>query len=93
MKKIHSCTDGYPSCRKAEANGEFCVNKCEAAGKMTDTNTKEIKQTPEPITDAYNQGKEAFLRGDDISLNPYDDRDAQFDDWRGGWMDEYVETK
>lgn len=50
-----------------------------------------IAKTPE--VGAYQQGKEAFHCGYNISLNPYDELDAQYDEWRGGWMDEYAETK
>jgi ribosome modulation factor len=45
------------------------------------------------VSDAYLLGCEAFLRGDDISLCPYDESDAQSDEWKHGWMDEYVESK
>lgn len=31
---IRQCPDGYPSCRKAEATGEWCRGECEA-GKRT----------------------------------------------------------
>lgn len=27
---MRSCPDGYPSCRKAEAEGEWCKGECEA---------------------------------------------------------------
>ena len=29
---LRQCPDGYPSCRKAEATGEWCVGQCEAEG-------------------------------------------------------------
>jgi len=40
------------------------------------------------MTDAYQQGREAYLRGDDISLNPYDERDDQFTEWEDGFYDD-----
>ena len=36
---------------------------------------------------AYEEGADAYYRGDDISMNPYDDRDAQFDEWEDGYSD------
>lgn len=30
---IKQCTDGYPTCRKAEATGQWCLNHCEAINK------------------------------------------------------------
>lgn len=32
LKRI-SCDDGYPSCRQAEATGEWCVGECVASTK------------------------------------------------------------
>ena len=37
------------------------------------------------MTDAYQQGFEAYERGEDV--NPYDDRDAQLDEWEEGQAD------
>ncbi len=34
---------------------------------------------------AYSEGREAFFRGDDISLNPYDGYDAQWDEQEDGY--------
>ena len=34
IKTIYICPDGYPSCRKAEAIGEFCKGKCECEGEI-----------------------------------------------------------
>lgn len=45
------------------------------------------------MSDAYQLGKEAHDRGDDFSLNPYDQSDAQYDEWRHGWFDAYAESK
>ena len=45
------------------------------------------------MSDAYSLGVEAFNRGDELDLNPYDHSDAQYDEWSYGWMDAYVETK
>ena len=43
------------------------------------------------MTDAYEQGREAYYRGDEAELNPYDDADAQWEQWRdgfwGGWLE------
>lgn len=36
------------------------------------------------MSNAYQMGCEAFNRGDDIDMNPFDDRDGQFDDWEDG---------
>lgn len=38
------------------------------------------------MDDAFTEGKEAFHRGDDLDMNPYDDMDYQFDEWEDGWM-------
>jgi len=35
---------------------------------------------------AYEEGREAFYRGDDIDTNPYDDQDAQHDEWEEGYF-------
>jgi len=40
------------------------------------------------MTDANELGRAAYLRGDDISLNPYDVRDAQHDEWDDGYEQE-----
>jgi len=40
------------------------------------------------MTDANDLGRDAYLRGDDISLNPYDERDAQHDEWEEGCRQE-----
>lgn len=45
------------------------------------------------MSDAYQLGQEAFERGEDMELNPYDDMDAQHDDWDFGWFDAYSESK
>ncbi len=37
--------------------------------------------------DAYDQGTEAYERGDDSDMNPYDEADAQWDLWRDGFFD------
>ena len=39
------------------------------------------------IHDAYQEGYEAFQRGDFPEMNPYDDRDAQYDEWEEGYRD------
>jgi hypothetical protein len=36
---------------------------------------------------AYDKGREAYDRGDDSEMNPYDDADAQWDNWRDGFFD------
>lgn len=36
---------------------------------------------------AYEEGKEAFHRGEHIDTNPYDDRDAQWDEWDDGYIE------
>ena len=38
------------------------------------------------MMDAYHEGMDAFGRGDDINLNPFDDLDAQYDEWEDGWI-------
>lgn len=35
--------------------------------------------------DAFEEGRESYWRGDDIDMNPYDDMDAQFDEWEDGY--------
>lgn len=35
--------------------------------------------------DAFAEGREASRRGDAIDMNPYDEMDAQFDEWEDGW--------
>ena len=39
-------------------------------------------------SDAFALGQEAFHRGDGIELNPYDNLDAQSDEWYEGWLAE-----
>jgi hypothetical protein len=34
---------------------------------------------------ALEEGKEAYYRGDDLGMNPYDESDDQYDEWRDGW--------
>lgn len=44
---------------------------------------------------AFDDGVEAYHRGDGTELNPYDDHDAQFDEWEDGWFtarNTYTET-
>jgi hypothetical protein len=33
-KRIYACPDGYPSCRKSEAIGEWCKGKCDCAEEI-----------------------------------------------------------
>ena len=35
---------------------------------------------------AYKEGYEAFTRGDSTEMNPYDDRDGQYDEWLEGYI-------
>jgi len=35
----------------------------------------------------YDEGYEAFYRGDPPEMNPYDERDAQHDQWNQGYED------
>ena len=35
---------------------------------------------------AYNEGYEAFYRGDSPEMNPYDESDAQHEEWIEGYM-------
>ena len=37
------------------------------------------------INDPYHEGYEAFQRGDFPEMNPYDDRDAQHNEWEEGY--------
>jgi len=37
------------------------------------------------LEDAFALGFEAYNRGDGIDLNPYDDLDAQHEEWADGW--------
>jgi hypothetical protein len=37
------------------------------------------------MSDAYDMGYAAYERGDDIDMNPYDERDAQHDEWGDGY--------
>jgi hypothetical protein len=37
------------------------------------------------MSDAYQLGEDAALRGDDVDMNPYDERDAQHDEWEDGY--------
>lgn len=36
---------------------------------------------------AYEEGYEAFHHGDLPEMNPFDDRDAQYDEWEDGYSD------
>ena len=38
---------------------------------------------------AFEEGQDAYQRGDDMSLNPYDESDAQFDEWEDGYVSCY----
>lgn len=37
------------------------------------------------MSDANMLGRDAYLRGDDLSMNPYDESDAQHDEWDDGY--------
>ena len=37
------------------------------------------------MSDAYDQGSQAYYRGDGPEMNPYDERDSQHDEWDDGW--------
>ena len=37
---------------------------------------------------AYEEGQDARKQGNSLELNPYDERDAQWDEWEDGWYDE-----
>lgn len=37
---MRSCDDGYPSCRSAEANGEWCKDECMAAAYLKEIRSK-----------------------------------------------------
>ena len=45
-----------------------------------------VQQGGRVIMGAYNEGYEAFQRGDLPEMNPYDDRDGQYDEWIEGYM-------
>lgn len=45
------------------------------------------------MSDAYSLGVEAYLIGDSIELNPYDDRDSQHDEWDDGYIQEEIRGK
>ena len=38
------------------------------------------------IMDPYEEGCEAFWRGDMLEMNPYDESDAQHDEWIEGYI-------
>jgi ribosome modulation factor len=38
-------------------------------------------------SDAYTMGAMAYYRGDQISMNPYAEDDAEHAEWLQGWMD------
>ena len=40
------------------------------------------------MSQAYNDGKDAFHRGDLPEHNPYDERDAQYQEWLYGYIEE-----
>lgn len=48
--KIYQCPDGYPSCRNAEATGQFCQGQCKAANT-----TIEANKMTEHKTDAFDE--------------------------------------
>ncbi len=37
------------------------------------------------MSDAWQLGYDAYLRGDDIDMNPYDEQDARHDEWDDGY--------
>ena len=39
------------------------------------------------MSDAYEQGQEAFRRGDTPDMNPFDENDGQHDEWYDGYVD------
>jgi len=53
--RITQCTDGYPSCRNAEATGKFCEGSCQ---------TEQIKQQRKRLEKSL-EGRE--LKSCDIS--------------------------
>ena len=34
----------------------------------------------------YEEGEEAYYRGDGIETNPYDNKDGQHEEWEDGWL-------
>lgn len=42
---MKTCTDGYPSCRVAEATGKWCAGQCEA---MTEPRPSPEQQAKQP---------------------------------------------
>ena len=38
------------------------------------------------MSDAFDTGGMGFDLGDDLSMNPYDEADAQHDEWEDGWI-------
>ncbi len=44
------------------------------------------------MTDAYYMGQQAAMRGDDILMNPYDDHDAQNEEWFFGFADWLIDN-
>jgi len=46
------------------------------------------------MADANELGREAYLSGDDMSLNPYDGSDAQHDEWYNGyWQEKFNDSE
>jgi hypothetical protein len=36
----------------------------------------------------YEEGAEAYRRGDCLDMNPFDFEDGQYEQWQEGWFDE-----
>jgi hypothetical protein len=49
---------------------------------------KRLFATEMGFMSAYEEGRDAQRRGDFPEVNPYDERDAQWDEWEDGWYDE-----
>ena len=68
--KIKQCTDGYPSCRNAEATGKFCEGHCksEAFSKMGEYILNEDSHFVCGIT-AFNLKTGAIVKVTQIDVN------------------------
>ena len=38
---------------------------------------------------AFEEGQDAYQRGDSLDLNPYDESDMQWDEWEDGYVSCY----
>jgi len=77
---VRSCDDGYPSCRQAEAGGEWCEGKCKAV-------RRDPRDNPQPGDEVRQYS------GPTLRVTYRDDDTVAWQTWkRDGWMSDNAWT-